>query len=334
VFDARELTGFVATADWFAIGDSRAREVVSYPVPDATTPPEERAPTTERWSTSRLGPRYLTLHNGQLHVSGKGIHRQLDPETGEVVNEFEPPSLFGGKNEWILLVDDQHAYVKTSNGLGAVDYTTNSVAWTSPDLEHGIAWGIRAGEYIIVIGSIHQGSPGITTLSADSGERVASVAPQSGSPTGLGRISSGAAGIFGYRSNSDRNVKSLVRVDPTDLSVMWEAPDIEIGSERPFLSVGTDVVLVDTTENGLAAVEAEDGSLRWSARGNFINHGLSANAAYGWANNSLLAFDIETGELITETDSGVNGTEVLSVAPAPTGVFVVTNETANFFAPA
>jgi hypothetical protein len=30
----------------------------------------------------------------------------------------------------------------------------------------------------------------------------------------------------------------------------------------------------------------------------------------------------------------VNGTEVLSVAPAPTGVFVVTNETANFFAPA
>ena len=210
----------------------------------------------------------------------------------------------------------------------------SSAVYRSYRAEHSVSWGIRAGDYIIVTESIHQGSISITSLSADSGERVGSVAPQSGSSTSLGRISSGAAGTFGYRYNSERRTNSLVRVDPADLSVMWEAPDVEIGNERPFISVGSDVVLVDTIENGLAAVEAADGSLRWEARGNFINHGLSTNAAYGYANNSLLGFDIETGELITEIESGADGTEVFSVAPAPMGVFVVTNEAVSFFAPA
>ncbi|ESS07688.1 MAG: hypothetical protein A07HB70_00230, partial [uncultured archaeon A07HB70] len=79
----------------------------------------------------------------------------------------------------------------------------------------------------------------MTTLSIDSGRSVASIGQD------FGNVSTGEAGTYGYRLNDDQNNKSLVRVDPEDLSVVWEAEDAVIGGAQvPKIAVGTDVVLV------------------------------------------------------------------------------------------
>jgi hypothetical protein len=166
----------------------------------------------------------------------------------------------------------------------------------------------------------------MTTLSIDSGRSVASIGQD------FGNISTGEAGTYGYRFNDDQNNKSLVRVDPKDLSVRWEAEDVVIGgAQRPKIAVGNDVVLVSPTQDGLMAAEASDGTTRWSVRGRLLTPAVSANAAYAYGSGSLFGIELETGEVGTETTSGAQGSQIPAVAPVPSGVLVVTNETVNLF---
>lgn len=320
------INGFVATSNWFGI--SVVGTVKTYAPPERST----------RWSASRLGASFLSLVNGQLHTinESNSMYRKIDTETGDVVNEFDLSSILDielvdlASVPSIVLVDEQYAYAAVSGGIAAVDHTVNppSVSWTNSDIGYHVRRAVRTGEYVITSKGISR--PGMTTLAADSGQTVASTGQQSGS-TRYTRVSSGSAGTYAYRGTS------LVRIDPADLSVMWEAEDVAMrgGATGWAKAVGNDGVFVPQTQKGLTAVEADSGTVRWRVRGDILTPGISANAAYAYGSGgSLLEIDIDSGEVTTEVKDllgRLRGTQILATVPNPSGVLLITNEAVHLF---
>jgi outer membrane protein assembly factor BamB len=259
------------------------------------------------------------------------MYRKIDTETGDVVNEFDLSSILDMDVRSIVLVDEQYAYATVSGGIAAVDHTVNppSVSWTNSDIGYRVRRAVRTGEYVITSQGILS-PPGMTTLAADSGQTVASTGQQSGS-TRYTRVSSGSAGTYACRGTS------LVRIDPADLSVMWEAEDVAMrgGATDWPKAVGNNGVFVPQTQKGLTAVEADSGTVRWRVRGDIFAPGISANATYAYGSGgSLLEIDIDSGEVTTEVKNllgQLRGGRMLATVPNPSGVFLITREAVHLF---
>jgi len=314
-----DVTGFAATPDWFAVSinsNVRSGSMALYPLTEET----------QGWSASRLSPSRLSLTNGQIHIWSTDTYYQFELEKGDVVREFEVGALLDQDVQDVVLIDEQHAYVLISGGIAAVDHTSDpvSVSWTRSDLEHEVNGAIRIGEYVIANQGL--GGVGTTSLTVDSGQTAGSNSID-GTAQLIG-ISTGAAGT--YALLIEGNSRSLVRIDQEDLSVLWKTEDVNLGAAQPKIAVGSDVILASPTRDGLVALEASDGTVRWSVRGRILSPSISKNAAYGYG-NSLLGIEIDSGEVVTEAQHVPVGTQILATVPVPRGAFVVTNETVALF---